>query len=297
MLMKRMTFLFLILSSCFLQLSFTKVKVVTSLSDLADFTRAIGGDRVEVENLVRGSQNPHYIEVKPSYMLKLKSADIFIMIGMQLELWSQQIIDGSRNPNLIILDCSHHVKKLEVPTSRLDASAGDIHPFGNPHYWLDPDNVKIILQEILEALAKISPADYEYFKANMDAYRKKLDGKIAEWNTLMQPVKGGKFVSYHTSFSYLADHFGLNVVGYVEPKPGIPPTPSHTTELIKLMRKMNIKMVGLEQYFEDNTPTQIAEAANAKVVRLCTSVGGMDNTNDYISLMDYNIHQLLAGLK
>lgn len=295
--MKRMMFVFLLLSHCFLQLGFAKVKVVTSLSDLADFTRVIGGERVDVEYLVRGSQNPHYIDVKPSYMLKLKSADIFIIIGMQVELWAQQIIDGSRNPNLLVIDCSRNVKKLEVPASKLDASAGDVHPFGNPHYWLDPDNVRIILQEILEALTKIAPADHEYFKANMSAYIKKLDGKIAEWNKLMQPVKGGKFVSYHTSFSYLADHFGLSVVGYVEPKPGIPPTPSHTTELIQLMRNMGIKMIGLEQYFEENTPTQIAEAANARVVRLCTSVGGLDKTDDYISLMDYNVHQLIAGLK
>lgn len=274
-----------------------KIKVVTSLSDLAEFTRAVGGDRVEVEYLVRGSQNPHYIEIKPSYMLKLKSATLFVTVGMQLEIWAPQIIDGSRNPNLIVVDCSKNVKKLEVPSAKLDASMGDVHPFGNPHYWLDPENVKAILQEILDNLVKVSPADAEYFKSNMNAYVKKLDAKIAEWTLLMKPLKATKLVTYHTSFSYFVERFGLSVVGYIEPKPGIPPTPSHSTELIQLMRRSGVKIVGLEQYFEDNTPGQIANAAGAKLIRLSTSVGGMDGTDDYFQLIDHNIRAIVSAVK
>ncbi|HCA80302.1 MAG TPA: hypothetical protein DEP53_11285 [Bacteroidetes bacterium] len=274
-----------------------KIKVVTSLSDLAEFTKAVGGDKVEVDFLVRGSQNPHYIEIKPSYMLKLKSANLFVTIGMQLEIWAPQIIDGSRNPILIVVDCSKNVKKLEVPSVKVDASMGDVHPFGNPHYWLDPENVKAILQEILDNLVKVSPADAEYFKSNLKAYMKKLDAKMAEWMLLMSPLKGTKLVTYHTSFSYFVERFGLSVVGYVEPKPGIPPTPSHSTELIQLMRSSGVKIVGLEQYYEDNTPGQIAIAAGARLIRLCTSVGGMDGTGDYFQLIDHNVRAIVSAVK
>jgi ABC-type Zn uptake system ZnuABC Zn-binding protein ZnuA len=290
--------LLLILIACMATgISSAKVKVVTSLSDLADFTKAIGGDRVEVDYLVRGAQNPHYIDVKPSYMMKLKSADLFITVGMQLEIWAPQIIDGSRNPNLIVVDCSKNIQKLEVPTTKVDASYGDVHPFGNPHYWLDPENVKVILEEIFENLARVSPSDLDYFRGNMNDYIKKLDAKIAEWNTLMQPLKGTKIVTYHTSFSYFADRFGLSIVGYVEPKPGIPPTPSHTAELIQRMRASGVKVIGLEQFYEDNTPTKIGESTGAKVVRLSTSVGGLEGTGDYFRLIEYNVRALVSALK
>lgn len=275
---------------------YAKVKVITSMSDLADFTRAIGGDRVEVDQLLRGSQNPHYIDIKPSYMIKLKSADAFIIIGLQLELWAPQIIDGSRNASLLVIDCSKSIHKLEVPTTKVDASYGDVHPFGNPHYWLDPENIRTVMQEIVAGLSKISPNDQAFFHSNMEAYLKRLDGKIAEWKRIMEPLKGKKIVTYHTSFSYFAERFGLIVAGYVEPKPGIPPTPTHTTELIHLMRLGNIKVIGLEQFYEDSTPTQIAKAAGAKVVRLTTSVGGLDDTDNYISMIDYNVHALAAAL-
>ena len=274
-----------------------KVKVVTSLSDLADFTKAIGGDRVQVDYLVRGSQNPHFIEIKPSYMMKLKSADLFITIGMGLELWAQQIIDGSRNPNLTVVDCSRAVNKLEVPTGSVDASQGDVHPFGNPHYWLDPENVKVVVKEIFDNLSRVSPDDREFFKKNMEDYLKRLEVKIAEWTALMKPFKGMKLVSYHTSFSYFASRFGISIVGYVEPKPGIPPTPSHSAELIVMIRKSGVKVIGLEQYYEENTSAQIAESTGAKLVRLSTSVGGIAGTDDYIKLMDYNVGAIVAAMK
>ena len=274
-----------------------QIRVVTSLSDLADFVSTVGGDRVEVDHLVRGNQNPHYIEVKPSYMLKLKRAKVFFTVGMQLELWGSQIIDGSRNPDLLVVDCSRDIHKLEVPTTRLDASAGDVHPFGNPHYWLDPDNVGTILEEIVEALSKVSPGDEAFFRANMNSYLERLKKKMDEWTKMMEPVQGRKFVTYHSSFSYFAKRFGLVVAGYIEPKPGIPPTPSHVAELIEKMRRGGIRVIGVEQYFEDSTPRRIAEAVNGTAVRLATSVGGVDGTDDYISLIDYDVRTLVKALK
>ena len=277
--------------------SVSKIKVVASLTDLADFATIVGGEKVQVDCIVRGTQNPHFIDVKPSYMMKLKSADLFLMIGMELELWAPQIIDGSRNSNLVVVDCSRNVKKLEVPTSKTDASAGDVHPLGNPHYWLDPENAQFVLQEIFESLSRISPSDREYFKKNMDEYVRKLNAKISEWTALMKPLQGTKLVTYHTSFSYFANRFGLTVVGYVEPKPGIPPSPSHSADLIKLMRSSGVKLIGLEQYFEDSTPTQIAATTGANLVRLSTSVGGVEGTDDYLKLIEYNVKAIVAAVK
>lgn len=294
--MKRILLLTILLTAVALTAG-AKIKIVVSLSDLAVFTRAIGGDRVEVDVLVRGSQNPHYIEIKPSYMLKLKSADMFVTVGMQLELWAQQIIDGSRNPHLVVVDCSKHVNKLEVPSGKVNASMGDIHPQGNPHYWLDPENVPLIMKEILAHLSAISPADAEYFMSNMEGFVKTLDAKKAEWSAMMARLKGLKIVTYHSSFSYFAERFGLRVVGHVEPKPGIPPTPSHTTDLIRLMRNAGVKIVGVEQYFEEKTPQQIANAAGGTLVRLCTSVGGREGTDDYFKLIEYNIHAIVSAAK
>lgn len=294
--MKTTIVMMLVLAAC-ATAGDSKIKVVTSLSDLAEFTKAVGGDRVEVDFLVRGNQNPHYIEIKPSYMLKLKSADLFVIVGLQLELWAPQLIDGSRNSNLLVVDCSKNVHKLEVPTMKADASQGDVHPFGNPHYWLDPENVKVVLNEILENLVRVAPADAEYFKSNLDRYVKSLETKIVEWTTIAKPLRGAKLVSYHSSFSYFVNRFGLDVVGYVEPKPGIPPTPSHTTELIQMMRSTGVRMIGLEQYFEDNTPQSIARAAGAKVVRLSTSVGGIEGTETYFKLIEHNLRALIAASK
>lgn len=273
-----------------------KVRVVTSLPDLADLTRQIGGDRVQVDFIVRGDQNPHFVEVKPSYMLKLKSADIFFIIGMELEMWAPQIVDGSRNTKLDVVDLSKNMPKLEVP-SRVDASQGDVHRFGNPHYWLDPRNVRPLTNEIIDALVKVSPNDDQYFRANAEAYLKKLDVKIAEWEATIKPFAGKKIVTFHKSWPYFANWLGLVVADQVEPKPGIPPSPSHTAELIKLVRESEIKAIIVEPFYDTSAAEQIARSTSAKVIRLTTSVGGVEAAKDYISMMDYNIATLAAALR
>lgn len=276
--------------------SWATVKVVTTLPDLADLTQQIGGDRVKVDFIVRGNQNPHFIDVKPSYMMKLKAADVFLTIGMELELWAPQIIDGSRNASLDVVDLSKNITKLEVP-ARLDASQGDVHRYGNPHYWLDPRNVRTMVQEIVAPLAKASPNDELFYKTNAEAYLKRLDAKIAEWEAKMKPFRGSKVVTFHKSWSYFADWLGLVVADQVEPKPGIPPSPSHTTELIQLVRTGNIKAIIVEPFYDTSAPEQIARSTSAKVLQLPTSVGGVDAAKDYISMMDYNIETLAAALK
>jgi zinc/manganese transport system substrate-binding protein len=272
------------------------IKVVTSLPDLADLAQQVGGDKIKVDYIVRGNQNPHFVEVKPSYMLKLKSADVFLTIGMELELWSQQIVDGSRNAKLDVVDLSKAIAKLDVP-AKVDASQGDVHRFGNPHYWLDPRNVKTILDEIVAALAKVSPEDEQFFKSNAEKYLKQLDTKIAQWEATMKPFKGSKIVTFHKSWPYFAHWLGLNVVDQVEPKPGIQPSPSHTAELIQKIRSGNIKAIIVEPFYDMSAPEQIARASNAKVLRLATSVGGVDEAKDYVSMMEYNVATLAAALK
>jgi zinc/manganese transport system substrate-binding protein len=272
------------------------VKVVTTLPDLADFVRQVGGDRVTVDNIVRGDQNPHFVEVKPSYMMKLKSADLFFEIGMDLEMWAPQIIDGSRNSALQVVDLSKRITKLEVP-AKLDAGEGDVHKYGNPHYWLDPRNIRIMVEDIVAALSRVAPGDEQFFRANADAYLKKVDMKIQQWSATMKPFAGAKVVTFHKSWPYLAAWLGLQVAGQVEPKPGIVPSPAHTAELITLVRQAGIRMIIVEPFYDLSAPDQIARTTGAKVLRLATSVGGADGTTDYISLMDHNIAALAGAFR
>jgi zinc/manganese transport system substrate-binding protein len=218
------------------------------------------------------------------------------MVGMQLELWGQQLIDGSRNSHLQVVDCSQHVAKLEVPSGRVDASEGDVHPLGNPHYWLDPANVPAVLEVIVAAFARVSPEDEPVFRQNTARFLAQLDARVAEWKKRLAPYQGRPLITYHSSFSYLMNRFGLVVAGHVEPKPGIPPTPSHTAALVQLIRDKNITVIGVEQFFEEGVPTSIASSSGARVVRLCTSVGGREGTDSYIDLMEYNIAALASAL-
>jgi ABC-type Zn uptake system ZnuABC Zn-binding protein ZnuA len=281
---------------CLPTAAFSNVKVITTLPELADLTRRIAADKATVDYIVRGDQNPHFVEVKPSYMMKLKSANIFLTIGMELEMWAPQIVDGSRNSSLDVVDLSRTIQKLEVP-SRVDASQGDVHRFGNPHYWLDPRNIRPMAEEIIAALVKVSPQDEPLFRANAEAYLQQLDLKIAEWEKIMKPFAGKKVISFHKSWSYFANWLGLEIAGEVEPKPGIPPSPSHTAEIIQLVRSGGIKAILVEPFYDLSPPDQIARATAAKVLVLPTSIGGVDQAKDYISMMEYNITTLAAALK
>jgi zinc/manganese transport system substrate-binding protein len=272
------------------------IRVVTSLPDLADITRRIGGEKVQVDYIVRGDQNPHFIEVKPSYMMKLRSADLFLTIGMELELWAPQLVDGSRNAALQVVDLSRGIQKLEVPAS-VDASQGDVHRFGNPHYWLDPRNMRTVCGEIVDALAKVAPADERFFRANAEAWIKTLDGKIAEWESIMKPLAGRRVITFHKSWSYFAQWLGLTIADQVEPKPGIPPSPSHTAELIAKIRQGGIKVIIAEPFYDLSAPEKLAQATGASVVQLPTSVGGAPEAGDYIGLMDFDVKKLAVALQ
>jgi ABC-type Zn uptake system ZnuABC Zn-binding protein ZnuA len=228
-------------------------------------------------------------------MLQLKRAQVFLVVGLELELWAPRIIDGSRNDELLLVDCSQGIERMEVPTRRVDKGMGDIHPLGNPHYWLDPQNVSTILTTIAETFSQITPEHADAYESRREEYLTRLQAKIAEWEELLAPHRGAKLVTYHSSLPYFAKYFGLSVVDQIEPKPGIPPTPSHTSSLITKMRGGNVRVIALEQFYPESVAAQIAASTGATLVRVSTSVGGLEGTANYIRLMDHNVGSLAAA--
>ncbi|MEJ2196324.1 MAG: metal ABC transporter substrate-binding protein [Ignavibacteriaceae bacterium] len=289
---KILTLIFIILVSI---QSYSQIKVVTTTTVIYDLVKNVGGDKVEVDYLSRGDQDVHFLEVMPSYMLKLRKADIFFEIGLQLEMWAPQLIDGSRNSNLNVVYLSDGISPLEIPTTKVDASQGDVHPYGNPHYWLDPDNAKIMLNEIYNALSSQSPENEPFFKNNLDSYITELDKKIIEWENKMSQLKQKAIIFFHSAWIYFADRFGLQIAGYVEPKPGIPPTPSHNAELIKIIQKRKIKLIVMDVFYSDNAPKQIASVTSVKVLKIPTQVFGLENIKSYIELIDNIVNQITSN--
>lgn len=292
--MKRHLIFCLVFFSLFIRAE-AKVKIVASLSDLASIAEFIGGDKVEVQSICKGTSNPHFVEVLPSYMMKVSKARLYLQVGLGLDFWANPIIDGSRNGKLVVVDCSKGIEVLEKPTTRVDASMGDVHPEGNPHYWLDPANGLVIAQNIVSGLIKVDPDNVSFYESQLLQFEQKLNQKQKEWSEKAQSLKGLKMVTYHESWPYFASRFGIDVVGFVEPKPGIEPTPSHTAELIEQIKSQKIKIIGKEPYFSDRTPKAISRATGALIVELPPSVGGASEVRDYFALFDYLIDILLKA--
>jgi len=279
------------------------LKVVATTQDLESLAREVGGDKIEVESLAKGYQDPHQVEPKPSFILKLNKADLLIVVGRELEIgWLPALINQARNPKIQAgadryLDASLSAHILEIPTGQITRAMGDVHPQGNPHYWLSPENGRRIAKAIQQKLAAISPADAAYFAQRYADFDRRLAEGEKRWNAALAPYKGAKIVTYHRSWPNFVEAFGFNVVGYVEPKPGIPPSPSHTLELGQEMKKDSVKIIIIEPYFDSKTPMAIARQADAQVVTLAPSVGGAKGANvgDYLALFDYNVKALVAA--
>jgi zinc/manganese transport system substrate-binding protein len=275
-----------------------KLQVMTATTDLAALAQEIGGDKVEVESVARGYQDPHFVEAKPSFLLKLRHADLLIVGGLELEIgWLPPLISQSTNPKIQVgapgyFDASRYARILEIPTGAVTRAEGDVHPQGNPHYWLDPENGLRIAKGIADKLTEMRPADAAYFAERYSAFEQKLKRADEQWQAQMKPYAGRKIVTYHRSWPNFAEHFGLNVVGYVEPRPGIPPSPQHTVELIGQMKRDHIKVIVVEPYFDLKTPKAIARDTEGQVVVLMPSVGGEKEITDYFKLFDYDISKL-----
>jgi ABC-type Zn uptake system ZnuABC Zn-binding protein ZnuA len=280
-----------------------KLNIVTSTTDLASLTQEVGGDRISVESIARGYQDPHFVEAKPSFLLKLRHADLLIAVGLELEIgWLPPLITQSGNPRIQpsaagYLDASQFAEILEIPRGQITRAMGDVHPQGNPHYWLDPDNGRRIAKGMAGKLAQLDPENASYFQQRFQDFDKRLTAAEQNWDAQMRPYTGRKVVTYHNSWPNFAKHFHLNVVGYVEPRPGIPPSPGHTLELIQAMRRDNVKIIMVEPYFDLKTPNSIARETGGKVLVMTPSVGGEKPVTDYFKLFDYDISLLVNALR
>jgi zinc/manganese transport system substrate-binding protein len=283
--------------------AFAAVNVITSTQDLASIVKEVGGDKVTVDSLAKGYQDPHFVEAKPSFILKLHQADLLVAVGRELEIgWLPPLITQSRNARIQpggpgYLDASQNAKILDMPTGQITRAMGDVHPQGNPHYWLDPGNGRRIAQQVQTKLTELSRADAQYFAQRYADFDRRLTEAETRWKATMAPYKGLKVVSYHRSWPNFADAFGLDVIGYVEPKPGIPPSPAHTLDLEQEMKRQNVKIVLVEPYFDLKTPNAIGRDTGAAVLVMPPSVGGVKEVSDYFQLFDYDINLLVAAIK
>jgi zinc/manganese transport system substrate-binding protein len=279
------------------------LNVIATTEDLAAIAREIGGDKIKVESLARGYQDPHFVEAKPSFMLKLNKADLLIAVGRELEIgWLPPLITQARNPKVQpggagYLDASQSAHILEIPTGQITRAMGDVHPAGNPHYWLEPGNGRRIAQAIQKKLTELDPGNAAYFASRYADFDGRLAAAEKRWDAMTAPYKGTRIVTYHRSWPNFAERFGLNVIGYVEPKPGIPPSPSHTLDLIQEMKRQNVKVILVEPYFDLKTPNSVARETGAQVLVLAPSVGAEKAITDYFKLFDYNLDKLVATFK
>jgi zinc/manganese transport system substrate-binding protein len=283
-------------------LGFAQIKVVTTITDLQSITRLIGGDKVDVFAIATGFQNPHFVDPKPSYILKLARADVFVTVGLDLEIgWVPPLLNSARNSKIEkggegYVDASVNVPLLHVPTSA-SRGQGDIHVFGNPHYWLDPLNGKFIARNICEALVRVDPDHRSLYEANVKKFNETIDLKTKAWTEKMRPYAGMKIIAYHDEWPYFEQRFGLQVVDFLEPKPGIPPSPSQLLKVINEMKRDHIKIIVISPYFTTESGELVARNSGGKLVTLATSVGANDRIKTYYDLFDYNIAQLLDALK
>ncbi len=318
------------------------VNVVASLTDLGKIAEAVGGDKVRVTTIASGVQDPHFVDPKPSYMVKLRDADLFLVNGLELEIgWVPPLLEGARNARIKVgssgyVDCSKNIPVIEVPSGQVTRAEGDVHPFGNPHYTTDPLNAKIVAETIRLALARVRPADAEYFAARAKAFQaridqamfgpelvelvggKKLDrlarsgeldaflktersgaddltAKLGGWLGKMAPLRGAKVVFFHKSYSYFNQRFGLNVVDYVEQKPGIQPGPSHLADVVGTIAREKVELVATHAFYDDKVARLVADKGGAPLVVLPLNVGGAKGTGDVFSFFDVVTTTLLKA--
>ena len=272
-----------------------KIKVVATTSTFASIAREIAGDRADIYSIASPHRDIHFFSPTPKDVMKVKGCDVFIHAGLDLEIWRGPLLDAAGKIHLMWpagerqIDLSRGISLLEIPTG-LSRAEGDIHAYGNPHYWLDPVNGKGIARNITDGLVKLYPQDADYFKKNLQAFDDKMDSKLQEWQARLAPYKGGNVVVYHNSWPYFTERFGLVTTGYLESKPGIPPTPRHIEELVRTMKSKGTKVIIKEAFYENRTPKKIAKETGAAIAALATETE--EGQGDYFSLFDENTLRL-----
>lgn len=277
------------------------LNVVATLPDYGAIAEAIGGEKVKVTTLARGTEDPHFVDAKPSFVRVLNKADLLIEGGADLEVgWLPPLVSGARNRAILTgekgdLKLSQFVQLLDVPTGPVDRSMGDVHPFGNPHFTLDPLNGKALAKAIADKLAALAPGNAKVFHANEQRFAQESDRRFVQWKKQMEPFRGTKVLTYHKSFDYFLKRFGLELVGTIEPKPGIEPSPTHINQLIPRAKTEGVKYVIIEPNRPRRTPEYVAEAVGAKSLVLPALVGGNERIKTYFDLFDYNVSQFASA--
>jgi ABC-type Zn uptake system ZnuABC Zn-binding protein ZnuA len=280
-----------------------QLKVVTSTTDLYDIARTVGGSRITATHIGEGYQDPHFIEAKPSFVLQLRSADVWAFVGLDLEAgWMPLLLDGARNSRIRrggsgYVDVSRAIPLLDIPRGSVDRSQGDVHPLGNPHYWLNPDNGRRIARLFREKFSQLDPAGAPAYTANERSFASRLAAAERGWADELATIRGKPVVAWHTSWRYLADYTKMNIVGFMEPKPGVPPSPAHLAGLIQTMRRTGAKVIIMEPFYARKTADFVAARTGAKVLILPPSVGGTKVVPDYVALLKHNVEQLAAAVR
>ncbi len=278
------------------------LNVVTTTEDLASIVSEIGKSHVDVLSIAKGYQDAHFVDAKPSFLLKLKKADLLVVVGLELEVgWLPSLLTNARNPRILpgaagFMESSEGCDILQKPTGAIDRSMGDIHPEGNPHFWLDPENGRVIARHAAHKLAELDPANAADYEANLASFEATLTQKEKSWSAIAAGIKGTKVITYHNSFPNFAKAFGLDIVNHVEPKPGIPPSPGHVQNLIAQVKKEKVPLLLIEPYFDDKLPRKIGAEAGAQVLIFPPSVGGVTQVKSYFDLFDYDLGLIAKAL-
>lgn len=277
------------------------LRVVTTLSSYADLAKTIGGDRIEVASVASPRFNPHFIEPRPSDVLKLKKADLFIHSGLDLEVWRGPLLDAVakaefREGGAKQLNLSQGIPLLEVPSGQVSRAEGDIHLLGNPHYWINPNNGLLIAQHICQKLSDIDPASASFYRDNLQRFEQVLGAKMLQWKAALAPYKGQAIVGYHNEWPYLMSFLGLEMTKFIEPKPGIPPGPQHLEQLVQYIKAQNAKAVVQTTYYSSDAGEFLQKKTGVKVLPLCQNVGELPECSDYVKMIDYAVTQIARAL-
>jgi zinc/manganese transport system substrate-binding protein len=279
-----------------------ELRVVTTTTDLGWIARVVGRERVHVDTIARGDQDPHFLQARPSYMVTLSRADLVIAVGLELEVaWLPLLIQGARNPDINpgrpgYLEAAAAIRPIGVPTGAVDRSRGDVHALGNPHFWLDPPNVKLAARAVAARLTQLDPAGAETYRTNLRALDGRIDRRMVRWQAALAPFRGAQVVSYHATFDYFVQRFGLVQVGYVEDRPGIPPSPGHLVDLIRQMRAHGVRVVLHESFYDPATTNVVASRAGARALVLPVSIGGDRGITGYEQLLDRIVAEVVDAL-
>ena len=280
-----------------------RLNVVCTTPDLASIAKEVGGDKIELTTLARPTEDPHFVDAKPSFIVKLNKADALVHGGAELESgWLRPLLDGARNAQIVSaakgdVRCCEGVQMLEVPTA-LDRSQGDIHAAGNPHFLVDPENAKIVAHHLADAFAKIDSANRAWYEANAKKFIAVLESKLIEWQKRLEPFKGQHLVAYHNSWPYFANRFGLKIELFLEPKPGIPPSPAHLAGVMARIKEQNARVIIVDPYLNRKTAETVARQTGATVVNVAQFPGGVKGTEgNYLALMDYLVNALATALE